>query len=375
MDNPFKKILSEGLAFFQKGATSDSVVGVDIGSSSIKVVQLKKKGGKALIETYGAIALGPYASLEVGQTTNLPVEQLAVAVRDVMRESGITTNSGAFSIPSSGSLIFLVELPGEVQESQLPTIIPTEARKYIPVPVSEVSLDWWVIPKKDEISYDDMGVETAKKPKVKVLVVAIQNDVISKYKDIVKRADTESGFYEIEVFSQMRATLGHDLSPVLLVDFGASKTKLTIIEYGVVRYFHIINRGSYDISSTLSKSLSVSFAKAEQLKREFGLYGSSTDKSITEIIKSSIDYILSETNNVVLNYERKYNKVISKIILSGGGALLKGLKESAVDNFRAEVVVGNPFSKVEAPAFLAPVLESVGPEFAVALGLALRKLQ
>jgi len=375
MDNPFKKILSEGLAFFQKGATSDSVVGVDIGSSSIKVVQLKKKGGKALIETYGAIALGPYASLEVGQTTNLPVEQLAVAVRDVMRESGITTNSGAFSIPSSGSLIFLVELPGEVQESQLPTIIPTEARKYIPVPVSEVSLDWWVIPKKDEISYDDMGVETAKKPKVKVLVVAIQNDVISKYKDIVKRADTESGFYEIEVFSQIRATLGHDLSPVLLVDFGASKTKLTIIEYGVVRYFHIINRGSYDISSTLSKSLSVSFTKAEQLKREFGLYGSSTDKSITEIIKSSIDYILSETNNVVLNYERKYNKVISKIILSGGGALLKGLKESAVDNFRAEVVVGNPFSKVEAPAFLAPVLESVGPEFAVALGLALRKLQ
>src|SRR3989338_9589894 len=121
MDNPFKKILSEGLAFFQKGAISDSVVGVDIGSSSIKVVQLKKKGGKALIETYGAIALGPYASLEVGQTTNLPVEQLAVAVRDVMRESGITTNSGAFSIPSSGSLIFLVELPGEVQESQLPT--------------------------------------------------------------------------------------------------------------------------------------------------------------------------------------------------------------------------------------------------------------
>ncbi len=375
MDNPFKKIFSEGLSFFQSSASSDSVVGIDIGSSSIKAVQLKKKGGKALIETYGAIALGPYAQLEVGQTTNLPVEQLAVAVRDVMRESGITTNNGAFSIPSSGSLIFLIELPGTIQESQLSSVVPTEARKYIPVPVSEVSLDWWVIPKKEETSYDDMGVETAKEAKVEVLVVAIQNDVISKYKDIVKRADTESGFFEIEVFSQMRAAMGHDLSPVLLVDFGASKTKLTIIEYGIVRYFHIINRGSYDISNTLSKSLNVSFTKAEQLKREFGLYGSQADKNIAEIIKTSVDYILSETNNVVLNYERKYNKVVSKIILSGGGALLKGLKEAAVDNFRAEVVVGNPFSKVEAPAFLEPVLESVGPEFSIALGLALRKLQ
>ena len=373
MDNPFKKIFSEGLAYFQSGASSDSVVGIDIGSSSIKAVQLKKKGGKALIETYGAIALGPYAQLEVGQTTNLPVEQLAVAVRDVMRESGITTNNGAFSIPSSGSLVFLIELPGSIKEDQLPTIIPTEARKYIPVPVSEVSLDWWVIPRKDASSYDDMGQPV--EAKIEVLVVAIQNDVVSKYKDVVKRADVTAGFFEIEIFSQMRATIGHDLSPVLIIDFGASKTKLTIVEYGIARYSHVINRGSHDISNTLCKSLNVTFGKAEEMKREFGMYGSPTDKNISEIIKLSVDYVLSETNNVVLNYERKYNKVISKVILSGGGSMLKGFPEAAKDAFRAEVVLANPFSKVEAPAFLAPVLESVGPEFAVALGLAIRKLQ
>ena len=373
MDNPFKKIFSEGLSFFQSGASSDSVVGIDIGSSSIKAVQLKKKGGKAVIETYGAIALGPYAQLEVGQVTNLPVEQLAVAVRDVIRESGITTNSGAFAIPSSGSLVFLIELPGSIQESQLATIVPTEARKYIPVPVSEVSLDWWVIPRKESSSVDDMGQPVD--PKIEVLVVAIQNDVVSKYKDIVKRADVSAGFFEIEIFSQMRAALGHDLSPVLVVDFGASKTKLTIIEYGIARYSHIINRGSCDISSTLSKSLNTTFGKAEEMKREFGLYGSPSDKNIAEIIKLSVDYIISETNSVILNYERKYNKVISKVVLSGGGSMLKGFSDTAKDAFRAEVVLADPFSKVEAPAFLEPVLRNVGPEFAVSLGLALRKLQ
>ena len=88
-----------------------------------------------------------------------------------------------------------------------------------------------------------------------------------------------------------------------------------------------------------------------------------------------IDYIFSETNSVLLGYEKKYDKIISKVIFTGGGSLLKGLKEVASNNFRAETEIGRPFSKVGAPEFLEKVLETTGPEFAVALGLALRKLQ
>jgi len=78
---------------------------------------------------------------------------------------------------------------------------------------------------------------------------------------------------------------------------------------------------------------------------------------------------------VLLGYEKKYNRTISKVIFTGGGALLKGLPEVAVSNFRAEIEIGHPFSKVQTPEFLSKVLETMGPEFAVALGLALRKLQ
>ena len=111
------------------------------------------------------------------------------------------------------------------------------------------------------------------------------------------------------------------------------------------------------------------------MKKEFGLFDNPTEKTLPDIIKIHIDYIFSETNNVLLGYEKKYGRTISKVILSGGGSLLKGLKEVTENNFRAEVEIGHPFSKVGAPAFLDKVLMATGPEFAVALGLALRKLK
>jgi type IV pilus assembly protein PilM len=374
MDNPFKNIFQNIMNQFSSSSSGGSVIGVDIGTSSIKVVQLRKKGGKAVLETYGALALGPYADLDVGAVTNLPEDKLGTALVDVVRESGVTTKEGGFSIPSVSSLIFVLELPGTITENQFATIVPTEARKYIPVPITEVTLDYWVIPKKEESLGDSMNEgETAAKNEV--LVAAIHNETISKYKNIVKKTDLTSGFFEIEVFSDIRSTFAHELSPVMLLDFGASRTKVVIVEYGIVKTFHIINRGSQDITVALSKSLSIPFSKAEEMKREFGLYGSSLDKNVADITKLSVDYVLTEANSAILGYERKYQKTVSKVILSGGGSMLKGFFEAARTNFTCDVELANPFGKVEAPAFLENVLKTTGPEFAIAVGLALRKLQ
>lgn len=368
MDNPFIKILK---SIFSSDS-DESVVGIDVGTSSIKVVQLKKKGGRAVLETYGTLSLGLYAGTPAGTVTNLPAEKVGLALTDVMRESGVTTTNGAISITSSASLIFVIELPALVTESQFATVIPTEARKYIPVPISEVTLDWWVLPKQ-EASFE--APDTPSLQKNEVLVVAIHNDTLSKYRSIATTANVSSSFFEIEVFSTIRAVLGHELSPVMIMDFGASRTKLVIVEFGVVRSFHVITRGSADITNALSKSLSIEYQKAEEMKRTTGLSDKIEDKTVSDIITLSTDYIFSETNSAILNYERKYNKTISKIILTGGGSLLPGFLAKAKGSFTTEVVAGDPFSKVEAPAFLEDVLKTTGPEFTVALGLALRKLQ
>ncbi|MEK7104635.1 MAG: type IV pilus assembly protein PilM [Patescibacteria group bacterium] len=375
MDNPIKNFFSNLNLF--KGGSGDSAVGIDIGSSAIKVVEIKKRGGKAVLETYGAIALGSYADVDVGRVTNLPIEKTVEALKEVLKQSGVTTTSSAFAIPVQSSLIFTISLPAQVKESEISSIVPTEARKYIPLPITEVSLDYFILPQKEssfeEANNPDLPIMLPEK--TEVLVVAIQNDAVSKYRSIVSQCNLEVGFFEIEVFSSIRANFEHELSLVLLMDFGASSTKLSLVEFGMVKSHHTINRGGADISSSIAQSLDVSFPKAEELKKEFGLFENPVEKSLADIIKVHIDYIFSETNNVLLGYEKKYNKTISKVIFTGGGSLLKGLKEVASNNLRTEIEIGHPFSKVGAPEFLGKVLETTGPEFAVALGLALRKLQ
>lgn len=360
----------------------ESVIGVDIGSSSVKVVQLRKKKGRAVLETYGELAIGPYGGLALGQVGNLPADKIAEIIKDVVKEANITSNSAGVSIPFKSSLVSLIELPQVADQKQLQEMIPLEARKYIPVPISEVTMDWWVVPNQFDDSLDFVesvdednnrtGVSTRK---VQVLVVSIHNDVLNTYTTIVRDAGLDTSFFEIEMFSTTRALLSGETEPVMIFDMGASSTKMYILEKGVVKYSHIINKGSQEITVSISKGFNIPFDRAEHVKRNLGSASPAEEKDIYEIISLTLDYIFSEANTVVLNYQRKFNKAISKVILTGGGVAMKGVFELARANFQTEVVLGDPFQKVEAPAFLEDMLKATGLEFSTALGLALRKLQ
>src|SRR3989344_8949191 len=276
------------MPFFSKFLNQDNhiALGVDIGSSAIKIVQIRKKNGQAVLETYGELALGPYTGLSVGQAVVLAPDKLAQALNDLMREKevNITTKKCGVSIPFTSSLMSLVEMP-DVSPKQLAVMIPFEARKYIPVPVSEVMLDWSVIPKREIREGDsseyattaervatDQGTGTQTTlPKVDVLIVAIHNETVVRYQDIVARSALEAGFFEIEIFSTMRAVLDETLRPVMIMDMGAASTKLYVIERGVIRSSHTINRGSQDITLTISKSLGLSMERAEVIKRQMGV--------------------------------------------------------------------------------------------------------
>ena len=170
----------------------------------------------------------------------------------------------------------------------------------------------------------------------------------------------------------MRAVLDEALRPVMIMDIGAASTKLYVVERGVIRSSHTINRGSQDITLTISKSMGLSLERAEIMKRQVGAAGK--DKNLTDVIILTLDHIFSEVNNALLAFEKKYNKTVSKVILVGGGSALKGLAELARNNFKTDIVIADPFNKVSAPAFLENILKETGPEFAVAIGLALRKL-
>ena len=370
MDNPFKKAIN---SFFSK--KGGSVLGIDIGTSSIKLVQLKRKGGKAILETYGEISLGSYAGFEIGRSTNLSTDKVSEALRDLIGEANVTTNDCGLAIPVSSSLITFIKLP-QTAEKQLQTVIPMEARKYIPVPISEVNLNWWVVPEeKDALSDFQSGGEEKQEQGINVFLAVIHNDAIDRNTKVVKVATLESSFFEIELFSSIRSSLDQSLQPQMVLDMGASSTKLYIVERGILRNSHIINKGSQDISMAASKSMGISFEEAERLKKAYGIVNGGKEKDLTEITSLTLEHIFSESSRVLLNYQKKYNKNVARIVLAGGGVNLKGLKEYAQKIFQTECVIANPFEKVEFPAFLEDTLKIAGPEFSVAIGIALRKLQ
>ena len=368
------------------GKTNSSVLGVDIGSSSIKVVQLRKQSGKAILETYGELSLGPYGGVEVGRATNLPAEKMAEALKDLLREANVTTRNCGVAIPISSSLVSFIRMPTR-DKKQMDVMIPIEARKYIPVPISEVNLDWWIIP--EDTSVEALRNEAVEKNSnlanpnpaeqkmstTEVLVVAIHNDILTKFMSVVENSGLTTTFFEIEIFSAVRALLDQSIATQMILDMGSSSTKIYIVERGILRSSHSINRGSQDITLAISKSMGITPEEAEQMKKDFGVSGYKENAEVEAVVEIAIENIFAEAQRILLDYEKRYNKAVSRIVLTGGAVMLKGFLEKAKANLETEVVPGNAFGKIETPAFFEEVIRSTGTEFAVAIGIALRKLQ
>lgn len=358
---------------FQKKNTS--ALGIDIGSSSIKVVQLQKKGHKAILQTYGELSLGPYAGASIGQSTNLPTEKIVQAVSDLLaeKEVSVSTKVCGLAIPFKASLLSIIEMP-DIGQKELTGMIPIEARKYIPVPISDVTLDWSVIP-KSEIEEIPIGKNENKIKKLNILLVAIHNNIINQYKEIVTQTNLKANFFEIEVFSSMRAVLEGVQGPVMIFDMGAATTKLYVVNRSLVQHSHTINRGSQDITSNIARTLNLSIEEAEVIKRSVGMGKTVDGIDLSETISIVADSIFSEANRFLFEFQKKTNQNIKSVFLIGGGSALRGFRDLAAKNFKVEVISGNPFEKVEVPAFLENILKETGPEFTVAVGAALRCLQ
>ena len=358
--------------------SSKSVLGIDISSSSIKVVQIKKEKGAAVLETYGELALGPYSGQNSGQATSLSSEKMIGALKDLLKEANVTTKNCGVAIPMSSSLINVIEMPA-LSHKKLEVMVPIEMRKYIPVPISEVLIDWRPVPKENQLSSPSSEVSTEDKGgkknlgKTEIFVVAIHKETIENYTKIIRDAGLEPSFFEIEVFSTIRTTSSKPGESIMIIDFGAGTTKVYIVESGIVRDSHVISRGSQNITVSLSKALGIDMAQAEKIKREHGLLKENDNSQ--QVSSLVVGGIFDEANRVLLNYQKKHNKNVSKIILTGGGSMLKGILDLAKESLVSETTISDPFSNLQYPAFLEKILKLAGPEFAVSIGVALRKLE
>lgn len=363
---PFLKKLEIPKLSFGFGRSKSGYVGIDIGGSSVKVVQLRQEKERPVLVSYGELKTAAYLK-KTSETTpgaggflRFVDSDVAEMINDVIKESNVTSDQAVFSIPAVSSFIAMIDLP-RLSEEEIEAAVPYEAKKYIPIPLSEISLDWEIIDEGDD-------------KKIKVLLVAVPREIINKYKRIGEVANLNVVALEVENFSAARSLVGRDKTPTVIVNMGAQMTNVMIVDQGIVRLGNNIERGAAEISRTLSRSLSIDQDRADELKLKVGLSDRPEEKEVVDVIMPLVDFLFHEVLRVVNSYNRASSRKVERVILAGGGANLNGLVNYVTKLMGLETVKANPFSKVVYPAFMQPILREAGPNFVVAVGLALRQI-
>ncbi len=351
------------LKFFEK---DKSVLGIDIGTSSLKLVQARRESERAVLETYGELSTAAYGSKETGRAALLMDEKVSEMILDLKREAGVTAKRGIVALPLRYSFITVIEMP-ELSDKELVEAVPYEARRYIPISVSNVILDWWKIP-TDETS------EKAKKGMIAILIVALQREIVEKYKQILEKAGIESLGFEVEVFSAARLLGARPNQANLFIDIGALSTKIAIAESGIIRSVHHVDRGSQQFTLTIAQSLGIDFKRAEEMKRAVGIIQRPEAAGIRHTILPLIDSIFDEADRLRSTFRRKSGVTVDKAMVLGGGGLMPGFLDYAIERLGIEVLIANPFQRFEYPIFLQSKLKEIAPIFGVSGSLALRLL-
>lgn len=351
--------LSKIFSFGHKATRVTNVVGIDIGSSSVKVVELEDTGRTIMLKTYGELQLGPYDEQPLGETVLLNAEKRTEAVVDVIREAGVGAKNGVFAIPLSSS--FLTIIPIAAGNEDLGARIRVEARKYIPVPLNDVTLDWSELPQYG----------SAKTKVQEILLAAIENDALKEYKQLLNAIGMVSQPSEIEAFSTMRALTKEDDSSLAIVDLGAKTAKLYIVQDNGLQRIHRVSTGGAKVTTTLSQNLGISFQEAENSKRSYtkgGTYAREIEQATTTVFEGAIQ----EFKRIINQYEVRTESPINRIVLTGGASSFPPMTAYVADMFAHEVTRADPFSRVAYPAFMEDTLTDIGTTFGVSLGAALR---
>ncbi len=343
-----------------KSGDSNRVVGIDIGSSSIKVVEVQERDDVLSLTTYGELQLGPYADQEIGQSVVLDTKKEQQALVDIMRESAIKATNAVFSMPLASSFVTMIDFTADPKED-ISSRIRVEARKYIPVPIGEVTLDW------AEIESDFGKTENQRK----VLVAAIQNQALNRFRVLMQFANLKEPPTEIECFSSIRGVYKEEEKNIAVIDIGAVSTKLYLANNGLLQRMHRVRAGGVIATKRIAGVLESSFEEAEIKKRTI----TKNDKDFRDIERahhSSYERTWQEFRQVIKEYEDNLAIKLDAIYLTGGGSIFPTTRTMAQDILRRDIFPVNTFSKVSYPAFMEDMMGDLSPTFHTALGAALR---
>ncbi len=343
---------------------SKVLAGLDIGSSSIKVVQLKETGKGYRLANMGVRPL-PQEVIVDGAIMDAGI--ISDTLREMTREIKLKVKDVALSVSGHSVIIKKIKVQ-EMTEEELERNIQFEAEQYVPFDSSEVNMDFVIL---------GTGGEGGK---MDVLLVVVKKDVISDLTNVVRDAGLNPVVVDVDAFAlENMYETNYVLAPeevVALVNVGASTTNINIVRDGISIFTRDISVGGNQFTEAIQKQLQVSFEEADQLKRGETVGEKSPEdiKSILGVISDnlgqeiqrSLDFFHSSTPDIQ----------ISRVSLCGGGAKVPDIVQAIEQRLNVQVEMVNPLESISynRKKFDQSYLEEVGPMLGVGVGLAIRKV-
>jgi type IV pilus assembly protein PilM len=338
----------------------NTIAGLDIGSHSIKLIELAHEGNQVAIIAAGSIPTPPKSISSNNQTD---LEVVAVAVKQLVKDTGTKTRNINIALPESKVFTRVIEVP-QLSPRELTSAIKWEAEQYIPLPLDQVNVDFTVLRDSTKTGNN----------KMEVLLVAAPKALIDKYLAIIEMAELTVVGAETEIIATSRA-VGRSIpnvKTVMVVSMGAQTTDIAILQSGTLMFTRSVSAGGEALTRAIAQSLDFNLTQAEEYKRAYGMQKDKLEGKITSATKPIMDTVVNEIKRAFAFYEEKYKQEhVDTVLLSGGTARLPGMIIYLAEALGLEVQLVNPWVGIAKDARFN-ILNSEGPNFCVAVGLALR---
>lgn len=338
--------------------------GLDIGSSSLKAVEVKRDGKGSTLQLYASVALKSNMGFLADTEGDLKV--LSSNIKEFIESYPFSSNKVIVALPESQIFTRVITLP-KITEKELANTMQWEAQQYIPVPLTDVSLDFQII---DGGSSDN--------DKMDVLLIAAPKNLVQKYLKVLKDASLDPIGLETETMAVSRSLVSADpgTPPTMIVNIGAMTTDLAVVSKKSVRFTRSISTGGNAMARAISQALGFDLNQAEEYKKTYGLDQTQLEGKIMQAIKPIFDVVVDEVKRSAAFYgTHNREDKIKRVILCGGTASLPGIIVYMAASMDIEVQLGDPWQKIYIPSkFSRKELEGVGPSFSVAAGLAIKEI-
>lgn len=334
-------------------------VGIDIGTKTVKVVEIAKEGDKFALAGAGVVG---YSGTDIAHIQDEKgLVDLATLIKKLFKDAGISSKDVAVALPESQVFTRAISFP-LLTEQEIASAVKWEAEQYIPFPVAEAIVQHQIIERR----------ENTTPPGVIVLLVASPRTLVEKYIKLLTLAGLNAVAVETELISLVRA-IAPPNQTTLIADFGASSTDIAIAKNGQLVFSRSVPTGGDAFSRAIAQNLGVNQAQAEEYKKTYGFQTTQLEGKVGVALDPVFRIISEEIKKSVSFYQSEgKGEAPSSLILTGGTS---GLPEATPRLSKAlgiEVSIGNPFARITIDAQTAKSLAGYAPLYSIAVGLAMR---